>query len=206
MRFGRNRENGSFFELLTQIAGNLIEGTDYLSKILQASAKDREGLRNELHAVENSSDDLTHGFMNQVNQTFVTPLDRDDLALLASNLDDIMDMTDEAGNLIVVYKLEDLPEGVAGQVDILQKCARLTAEAMPNLRLLEGLREYWVEINRLENQADQIYMRTLMSIFDEVTDPIQIIKLKDIIEALERSVDAYETLASTIESIAIKES
>lgn len=207
MRFGRRQhENDSFFEILTQAANNLIEGTDYMARICNASPAEREGLRNELHAVENSSDDLTHSFMNHINQTFVTPLDRDDLVSLAYAIDDCMDQVDEAGNLIVVYKINELPSGITGQIEVLQKCAELTAAAIPNLKTLEDLREYWVEINRLENQGDQIYMRTLMSLFDNIKDPILLIKLKDIISALEGAIDSYEDLASTIENIAIKES
>ncbi|MDO5671232.1 MAG: DUF47 family protein [Actinomycetaceae bacterium] len=206
MHFRPNDNDASFFSLLTQSAQNLIEGTAYLAQILQANEEQREGLRHELHAVENASDEITHQFMSKVNQTFVTPLDRNDLTELCSNLDTCMDRTDEAGNLIVIYKVGQLPSGVAKQVDILTSCAQLTAEATPGLKTLQNLRDYWVEINRLENQGDQIYMNTLMKIFETVTDPILLIKYKDIIESLEKAIDSYETLATLIETIAIKES
>ena len=98
-----------FFEQLTEIAGNLIEGTDILAKLMALPPAQRDAERNDLHAVENSSDDLTHAFMNKINQTFVTPLDRDDLSELAYRLDDCMDLIDEAGNLIVVYQLQEIP-------------------------------------------------------------------------------------------------
>lgn len=205
--FGHRRhDDNSFFELLTKAAHNLVEGSALLAQILGAPSVEREALRNELHAVENSSDEITHEFMKQVNLTFVTPLDRDDLSTLVSRLDDCMDLIDEVGNFIAIYKIESLPESVTKQVEVLQKCAELTVQAMPNLKTLEDLREYWVEINRLENQGDQIYMRGLVQLFDEVTDPIELIKQRDVLEKLESACDAYESLASTIESIAIKES
>ena len=201
----RAKDEG-FFEQLTEIAGNLIEGADILAKLMALPPEQRDAERNNLHAVENSSDDLTHAFMNKINQTFVTPLDRDDLSELAYRLDDCMDLIDEAGNLIVVYQLQELPECLHKQAAILQKCAAVTAKAMPRLKTLDELREYWVEVNRLENQADQIYMHCLSDIVNNNPDPIAVIKLKDITERLEDACDAFEHLAALVEGIAIKES
>ncbi|MCI6584647.1 MAG: DUF47 family protein [Mobiluncus sp.] len=200
------RKDESFFELLTEIAGNLITGTNLLSRLVKSDLDQRDGLRDELHVVENHSDDLTHAFMNKVNQSFITPLDRDDMSQIAYRLDDCMDLTDEAATLIVVYQVDTLTEDILKQVEILEKCAELTAEAMPRLKTLSELKEYWVEINRLENQADRIYMRALSAIVNQISDPIQVIKLKDITERLEEACDAYEHLAALVEGIAIKES
>ncbi len=200
------RKDESFFELLTEIAGNLITGTNLLSRLVKSDLDQRDGLRDELHVVENHSDDLTHAFMNKVNQSFITPLDRDDMSQIAYRLDDCMDLTDEAATLIVVYQVDTLTEDILKQVEILEKCAELTAEAMPRLKTLSELKEYWVEINRLENQADRIYMRALSAIVNQISDPIQVIKLKDITERLEEACDAYERLAALVEGIAIKES
>lgn len=200
------RKDESFFELLTEIAGNLITGTNILSRLVKSDLDQHDGLRDELHVVENHSDDLTHAFMNKVNQSFITPLDRDDMSQIAYRLDDCMDLTDEAATLIVVYQVDTLTEDILKQVEILEKCAELTAEAMPRLKTLSELKEYWVEINRLENQADRIYMRALSAIVNQISDPIQVIKLKDITERLEEACDAYEHLAALVEGIAIKES
>lgn len=206
MGFFHTRTDENFFEQLTEIAQNLIIGTDFLERLVHADMHTRDGLRNELHAVENASDDLTHAYMNKVNLSFITPLDRDDMSELAYRLDDCMDMIDEAGNLIVVYQVGELPNYLKKQVDILKQCAAATAAAMPHLKTLKELREYWVEINRLENQADQVYMRALSEIVNNITDPILVIKLKDITERLEDATDAYEHLAALVEGVAIKES
>ena len=120
--------------------------------------------------------------MRRLNQTFVTPFDRDDIYDLASSLDDCMDFMEEAADLIVLYKLDALPARVSDQVQVLQRAAELTAEAMPRLRSMDSLSEYWVEVNRLENQADKIHRKLLAQLFDEVTDPIQLMKLKEIVE------------------------
>ena len=204
--FSRHRNDEGFFELLTDIANNLIEGTAYLSKLVQAPAAQRENLRNQLHAVDNECDDLTHEYLNKVNQSFVTPLDRDDMSSLAYLLDDCMDLTDEAGAFIVLYQVNDLPADLLKQVEILEKCAKVTAEAMPHLQDLRNLRSYWVEINRIENQGDQIYMRALSDIVNHTPDPILLIKLKALTQRLEDAVAGYERLAGLVEGISIKES
>ena len=121
-----------------------------------------------------------------------------------------MDLMDEAGDLFVLYGLTSIPDEVgahlASQVNVLTRCADLTAEAMPGLKSPLDLRDYWVEINRLENEGDRAYRLTLTNLFDSGLDPVTIIKLKDVIEVLERCADAFEDLANGIESIAVKES
>ena len=144
--------------------------------------------------------------MRRLNQTFITPFDRDDIYMLASSLDDCMDFMEEASDLIVLYKLEVLPARVADQVQVLQRAAELTAEAMPRLRSMSDLAEYWVEINRLENQADKAHRKLLAQLFDEISDPILLMKLKEVVEKLEDAADAFEKVANTVETIALKES
>jgi uncharacterized protein Yka (UPF0111/DUF47 family) len=113
---------------------------------------------------------------------------------------------EEASDLIVLYKLEELPARVADQVQVLQRAAELTAEAMPRLRSMSDLAEYWVEVNRLENQADKAHRKLLAQLFDEITDPILLMKLKEVVEKLENAADAFEKVANTVETIALKES
>jgi uncharacterized protein Yka (UPF0111/DUF47 family) len=117
-----------------------------------------------------------------------------------------MDCMEEAADLIVLYKLEELPARVADQVQVLQRAAELTAEAMPRLRSMSDLAEYWVEVNRLENQADKAHRKLLAQLFDEVGDPILLMKLKEVVEKLEDAADAFEKVANTVETIALKES
>ncbi len=144
--------------------------------------------------------------MRRLNSTFVTPLDRDDIAGLSSALDDFMDYMEEAADLIVLYKLDEIPNKVSDQIAVLQRCAELTVDAMPKLRAMGDLEEYWVEINRLENQADKAHRKLLAQMFDDVKDPIQLMKLKEVVETLEDAADAFETVANMVETIALKES
>lgn len=206
MRFRIKPRSNAFFDLFTASANQLVEGANILGQLLEAKQSDRKELVKQLSAVETAADEATHQIMRQVAQTFVTPFDRDDIYSLASALDDCMDYMDEAGDLIVLYKLKDLPPRITDQVNVLQECAKLTAEAMPKLAEMGNLTEYWVEINRLENVADKSYRKLLAALFDDVTDPILLMKLKEVVETLEKAADAFEKVANTVETIALKES
>ncbi|GHG54720.1 phosphate transport regulator [Flavimobilis marinus] len=206
MRFRLTPRDTSFFDLFTDSAQHLVTGAKLLGELLGADRPGRKALAKQLNEAEHLADEATHAIMRRVNQTFVTPFDRDDIYELASSLDDCMDYMEEASDLIVLYKIDELPPRVAEQVAILQRCAELTAEAMPHLRSMGDLSEYWVEINRLENQADKLHRKLLAQLFDEVTDPIHLMKVKEVVEVLEQAADAFEKVANTVETIALKES
>jgi len=206
----RKPEGPSFFDLLSTQARELVTGVGLLAAMLGTSPTERVALRDKLHEVEHAGDEINHQVVRRLNLSFVTPFDREDLGFLAARLDDCMDLMDEAGDLIVLYGLTDIPDDVAvllaAQVDVLTRCADQTPDAMPGLKSPLSLRDYWVEINRLENEGDQAYRMTLTTLFDSGLDPIPIIKLKDVVEVLERCADAFEDLANGIETIAVKES
>ncbi|GAA1412910.1 DUF47 domain-containing protein [Oerskovia turbata] len=206
MRLRLTPRDTSFFDLLADSAQHLVTGANLLAELLGADRPTRKELAKKLAETEHLADDATHTIMRRLNQTFVTPFDRDDIYGLASALDDCMDYMEEAADLIVLYKIEELPARVGEQVQVLQRAAELTAEAMPRLRSLNDLAEYWVEVNRLENQADKIHRKLLAELFDNVSDPILLIKLKEVIEILEQAADAFEKVANMVETIALKES
>lgn len=111
------------------------------------------------------------------------------------------------GQHIVLYRMDGLMEGIARQMAVIVRMAELTADAMPRLASMKAMPDYWVEINRLENEGDQIYLALLGDIFDgRVSDPVELIKHKDVIVRLEHAADAFEQVAHRVESIAIKES
>lgn len=206
----RKTEGPSFFDLFTQQASNLVKAADLLGEIVSATPAARVEPRNSLHDVEHEGDTLSHDVIQKINMTFVTPFDREDLSALTSCLDDCLDDMDEAGDLIVLYDIDGLPETVSehifAQVDVLKRCAALTAEAMPRLKDPLDLRDYWIEINRLENEGDRAYRHALAALFNSSLDPVTIIKVKDFVQVVERSVDGFEDLANTIENLAVKES
>ncbi|MGP7960047.1 DUF47 domain-containing protein [Sanguibacter sp. A247] len=196
----------TFFDLFTALAEHLVTGSKLLGELLGTDLAGRKPIAKRMNEVEHLADEATHTIMRRMNSTFVTPFDRDDIYALASALDDCMDFMEEASDLIVLYKLDELPRRVADQVQILQRCAEITAEAMPRLRSMSDLSDYWVEINRLENQADKQHRKLLAQMFDDITDPILLMKLKEVVEILEEAADAFETVANTVETIAVKES
>jgi predicted phosphate transport protein (TIGR00153 family) len=200
------RETG-FYELLSQSAANLVTGTSLLVELLGAEHGDRVGIVDRMREAEHAGDDATHAIMRALNTTFVTPFDREDIYRLASNLDDVMDFMEAAADLVVLYQIVELPTQVAQQVEVLQRAAELTAEAMPRLRSMENLAEYWIEINRLENIGDQVYRQALAHLFNDGRyDAITVLKLKEVVDQLEAAADAFEHVANTIETIAVKES
>lgn len=206
----RKTEGPSFFDLFTQQATNLVKAAELLETIVTAAPADRVEPRNALHDVEHDGDNLSHDVIHKINQTFVTPFDREDLNALTSSLDDCLDDMDEAGDVMVLYGIDNLPDTVSqhifAQVDVLKQCAHKTAEAMPRLGAPLDLRDYWIEINRLENEGDRAYRHALAALFNSELDPVTIIKVKDFVQVLERCVDGFEDLANTIESLAVKES
>jgi predicted phosphate transport protein (TIGR00153 family) len=197
--------DSAFYDLFTEQATHLVAGAGLLAEML-ADGNDPLAVAQRMREAEHEADETTHAIVRRVNQTFVTPFDREDIYRLASGLDDVMDMMDEAVDLVLLYEVKVLPPELSEQVAVIQQCADLTAAAMPNLRSMQSLEEYWIEINRLENAGDRNHRRTLAKLFSGEFKTIEVLKLKDIVEALEHAIDAFETVANIVEQIAVKES
>ena len=197
--------DGTFYDLFTEAAEHLVTGARLLAEML-AEDSDKQDVASRMRAAEHAADITTHNLIKKVNSTFITPFDREDIYSLGSSLDDVMDMMDEAVDLILLYEVKVLPAELAGQVQVLQRCADLTAAAMPNLRSMQSLEEYWIEINRLENDGDRNHRRILAKLFSGEFKTIEVLKLKDVEESLEGAIDAFEKVANIVEQIAVKES
>ena len=206
MGFRLTPQETSFFDLFATSASHLVDGAKELTNLLGVEHSEREAVAARMQDIEHAADESTHAIMRKVNSAFITPFDREDIYRLASRLDDCMDLMEAAADLIVLYRIGDLPDGITAQVEVLGRMAELTAEAMPRLRSMHDLREYWIEINRLENQADQAYRRLLAELFNNGEDAITVLKLKEVVDVLEGAADAFENVAHTVESIAVKES
>jgi hypothetical protein len=192
--------------MFTESAGHLVTGAALLSALLASDPADRLAVAVRMREAEHAADETTHQIMSTVNSTFITPFDREDIYTLASRLDDVMDAMEAAVDLIVLYAIEELPEEFTDQVRVLTRAAELTAEAMPRLRTMRHLTDYWIEINRLENEADRTHRRFLARLFGGEFKAMTVMKLKDVAEALEEAADGFEKVAHTIETIAVKES
>jgi len=196
----------SFFDLFATLAVHLVDGAHELTSLLGVEHSAREAVASRIRDIEHKADAATHAIMLKVNSSFITPFDREDIYRLASKLDDCMDLMEGAADLIVLYRLGDLPEGISAQVQVLSRMSELTADAMPRLRAMGDLPEYWREISRLENEADQAYRRLVAEVFNNGKDAITVLKLKGVIDELEAAADAFEAVAHTVEGIAVKES
>ena len=195
----------TFYDLFAQSATHLVDGAALLAEML-GTGNDRQAIAQRMRDAEHACDETTHAIVRRVNSTFVTPFDREDIYSLASSLDDVMDFMEETVDLIGLYEIGELPAEVATQVEVLQRATALTADAMPRLRTMKNLEEYWIEINRLENQGDRSYRRIVAKLFGGSYKALEVLKLKDIVDSLEHAIDALESVANTVEQIAVKES
>jgi predicted phosphate transport protein (TIGR00153 family) len=185
---------------------NLVTGARLLKELLGAAPSDRKEIAEKMRAAEHAGDEVTHAIMRELNESFITPFDREDIYRLASSLDDVMDAMEAAVDLVVLYQIGELPPEVADQVDVIERAAELTAAAMRQLRSMKDLSEFWIELNRLENQADQVYRRMLARLFGGDFDALTVMKIKEVVDQLEGAADAFEHVANTVETIAVKES
>jgi predicted phosphate transport protein (TIGR00153 family) len=205
VRFRIRPVETSFYDLFTEMANHLVEGANLLAQMLDPST-DKAALGEQMREAEHQADETTHKIVKRANSTFITPFDREDIYRLASSLDDVMDFMEETVDLVGLYELGDLPADFAPQVEVLQRATQLTAEAMPRLRTMKDLDEYWIEINRLENQGDRSYRRIVAHLFGGSYKSLEVLKRKDVVDSLEHAIDALESVANTVEQIAVKES
>ncbi|MEV6904975.1 DUF47 family protein [Amycolatopsis sp. NPDC051372] len=195
-----------FFDLLTDAAGNLVTATGLLRELVDAEPGEREPVAKRLQDVEHRGDELTHTIMVELNSSFVTPFDREDIQALAARIDDVLDFMETAADLSVLYRLGSFPPGTETLVRLLCRCSELTASAMPGLAKVSECEPFWIEINELENEADRVYRRILAQLFEPGADALEVLKTKEVVEQFEFAADAFEHVADAVQTIAVKES
>jgi hypothetical protein len=198
----RDRE---FFDLFEEAGGNILRAAGLLEELLK-DFPERNELARDILICEQDGDRITHDIIQRLNQTFVTPIDREDVYALASALDDVVDYTEEVADYLGLYKIEAPMEQAQALAHVLHAAARQIAQAMPRLRGFKDISHYTVEINRLENDGDRITREAIASLFDNGIDPMVVIRWKDIFERLEEAIDATEHVANILEGIVIKNS
>jgi uncharacterized protein len=198
----RDRE---FFDLFEEAARNVVRGADLLDQML-AHFPDRADLARDIVICEQEGDRIAHDIHHKLNSTFVTPIDREDILELTSDLDDIIDLIDEVADYLGLYKIEAPMEQSQRMAHILLQATRQIEEAMPRLRSFSDMSHFTVEVNRLENDGDRTSRHAIASLFDNGIDPMVVIRWKDIFERLEEAIDACEHVANTLEGIVIKNS
>jgi uncharacterized protein len=209
MAFRLTPHERGFYPLFTRAAENIASTADELAELVAAPPADRAALARAVKDCEHVGDELTHEILVKINTTFVTPFDREDIYRLAGALDDVVDAMEEAADRIVLYRIGELPAGVAAQVDLLRRAAACTVTAMPGLEKPAGLERYWIDVNSLEDEADAVHrdlLGTLLAAPGADTDVLTAVKLKEVVDILEHAADAFEAVANTVQGIAVKES
>jgi predicted phosphate transport protein (TIGR00153 family) len=198
--------NTQFYDMFIAAANNTLNAALVLKELINAPRDQRPQLAQQLRDLEHVGDQTTHDIMRALNTSFITPFDREDIAVLAAGLDDIVDEIEAAGDLTVLYKIDELPQAVHEQAELLEEAARVTSEAMGRLRTLQKLEDYWIRINEIENLADAMYRALLARVFDSGSDVVTMIKIQEVVDQLEKAADAFERVANVVQSIAAKES
>jgi uncharacterized protein len=199
---GRDRE---FFDLFEEAGGNILRCAGLLEEMLR-DYPERNELARDILICEQEGDRITHDIIQRLNQTFVTPIDREDIYALSSALDDIVDYTEEVADYLGLYKIEAPMQQAQDLAEVLHQSSRQISEALRRLRGFKDLSHYTVEINRLENDGDRIVREAIAALFDNGIDPMVVIRWKDIYERLENAIDATEHAANILEGIVIKNS
>jgi len=158
----------------------------------------------QLQEIEHKGDDLTHAIITKLNQTFITPFDREDIHKLASSLDDVLDFANSAATRLIVYNITDPPPESADLAGVIVRQAVELGRAVAVLEKNGLVLQHCVEVNRLENEADQISRKAIAHLFETEKDPIRLIKIKELYEVLERATDKAEDAANVLESVMVK--
>lgn len=195
-----------FFSYFEKSANNTVHGAKLLCKMI-ANKEERVESSKELKDIEHAGDKITHEVIDLLRQTFLTPFDRSDMYMLIVKLDDILDIVNFIGNRMTRYNIEEMPKEVPLLANAVLKSAEELSKAMGGLRNLKNSQkvlDHCIEINRLENEADEFVNTAIEELFSNNWDPIQIIKLKEIVENLEAAADKCEDVANIIEGIILK--
>jgi uncharacterized protein len=197
---GSDRE---FFDLFERAGANIVHAAELLDEML-ASYPESADLAGEIRAAEHEGDHLTHDVIKRLNQTFVTPIDREDILHLTSALDDIVDYIEEVADYLGLYKIEAPMSQAQRLAGVLRDATRQLAAAIPLIREFKNISAQMVEVHRLENEGDRLVREAIASLFESGIDPMVVIRWKDIFERLENAIDSTERAAFILEGIVIK--
>jgi predicted phosphate transport protein (TIGR00153 family) len=189
--------------MFAAMSNNLIDAARALVDLF-ADYRDVDAKIEEIRRIEHLGDEMTHSIMRKLNQTFITPFDREDIHTLASSLDDVVDFINAACARILMYRITDPPSEAGTLARLILAQAEELGKAVSNLQKSELVLARCVEINRLENEADQVSRVAIARLFEQETDPITLIKIKELLEFLETATDKAEDVADVLETVVLK--
>jgi predicted phosphate transport protein (TIGR00153 family) len=197
-----------FFVVFEETTQNLLKAVVLLKDLATVrNAKKRDALVEAIKELEHVGDDLTHKMFSELNATFVTPLDREDIHVLGSSIDDILDHIDGTASRFTIYNIKSVPPGVGKLVDVLERSIKELHQGVVLLRDVhrtEALQAVIQKINEQENEADAIFDEAIGRLFAREKKPIELIKIKEILVGLETATDKCEDAANVLEAILIK--
>jgi uncharacterized protein len=198
--FSRDR---AFFDLFAEAGQNTLRSARLLEEMM-AAWPDDSGLNREILITEQEGDRITHDIIKQLNTSFFTPIDRDEIYALATKLDDVVDYIEEAADFLGLYKIEAPMSQAYELTSILVACCEQLSGALSDLRKFRGIDQYLIEIHRLENDGDRVSRDAVAALFSTGIDPMVVIRWKDVFAVLEKAIDATESTAHIIEGIVIR--
>lgn len=204
MRFRLLPHSEDFYELFVEVARRTAEAAGLLRELLTGNPERAKYLADQIKRLENEADELTHEVVRRLDRTFITPIDREDIHLLASDLDDVMDRIDGTARRAQIFRVGQTPDGIAQMCDLVSRVSEEVLQAVTKLQAKDDVMRHCIHAKRLEEEGDAMYQEMLGRLFDTETDPIRIIKWKEIFDTLEHAMDESEDVANAIESIVLK--
>jgi len=193
-----------FFDLFVAVAERNKEASKLLRTLFESPAERRVAPIEAIKRLEHEADQITHEVVNRLDRTFITPLDREDIYQLASDLDDVMDVMDGTARRAQIFRVGDAPAGVRQLVEVIERMVAVLAEGVGGLKKGGDVMKACVEAKNLEEEGDAIYHEALGKLFDTERNAIELIKWKEIYDNLERTLDQAEDVANVLESITLK--
>jgi uncharacterized protein len=195
--------DGDFFVLFQKQAENVVVGAHAFVQMLEHYTGVPEQVQ-RIKAIEHNGDEITHQIFRKLNQTFITPFDREDIHQLCSTMDDVIDLIDAAASRFVLYRVTQVRHGTLELSRVLAAAAAELKEAIHAMESPDKALHRVIEINRLENESDRICRTLIAQLFEEEKNPVEIIKWKEIFEVIETAVDKCEDVSNVIESVILK--
>ena len=202
-RFNFLPQQGRFFEEFVSLAGDVRNGSRLLKQMLASDPPDMTQV-DAIKEIEHACDHRTRSIIDQLNRTFITPLDREDIHALAGSLDDVMDAIDAVAAVIRLYKITHVRSGAQRMVDIVCDSVDRVEEAIGALERREGVLELAARVSQLEHEADRVHQDAIVELFDQEHDPIAVIKWKEIFDFLEAATDRCDDVANLLEGVVVK--
>ena len=193
-----------YFDLFNQMTLYISDAARELQEMLADKNHDLAGYAQRIKGLEHACDEITHSVSTRLNKSFITPFDREDIYMMSSALDDIVDLMDDAARAIIIFDVKEITDYARDFADVISRMAEQLKEIVATLQRPKNITPRLVEIHRLENEGDDIYHAAIADLFHDPPDALTVIKWKEVYEKLEAAVDRCENVANIIESVIIK--